>query len=143
MIKVYVSYAWNADSELIVDQLEEVFLNEDIVLIRDKSHLKYKDNIRDFMDRLGESNYVIIVISSSYLKSDNCMYELLMIYKNNDFEKRIFPIILKGSGIYNSIDIINHVSYWTDKVDEFEKKLISYLENFNLTLAMRLKYSMR
>lgn len=51
------------------------------------------------------------------------MYELLMIHNNGNFEKRIFPIVLKDSNIYTAIGIMSYVKYWNTEINLFEKNL--------------------
>ena len=86
-----ISYAWEDESEKIVNKIEILFKNKKINLIRDKKHLEYKGNIKDFMNKIGKGKAVIAVISQKYLKSYSCMYELLETYRNLDFEKTRIP----------------------------------------------------
>lgn len=46
-----------------------------------------------FMQRMEKGKCVIVVISDRYLKSPNCMYELVQIVNNGEFDNRIFPMI--------------------------------------------------
>jgi hypothetical protein len=47
--------------------------------------LGYKGLIKDFMRQIGRGKCAIAVISDKYLKSENCMFELVEIAKNGDF----------------------------------------------------------
>ncbi|WP_446375806.1 toll/interleukin-1 receptor domain-containing protein [Coleofasciculus sp. E2-BRE-01] len=50
--------------------------------------------IKEFMQRIEKGKCLIVVISDRYLKSPNCMYELVQIVNNGEFDNRIFPIVL-------------------------------------------------
>ena len=45
-----------------------------IQLTKDERDLKFKESIKEFMQSIGKHDYVIMLISDSYLKSSNvCM----------------------------------------------------------------------
>jgi TIR domain len=121
MNEVFISYAWGGESEAIADSLEQTLSAQGIKLIRDKTELGYKSLIREFMQQIGRGKCVIAVISDKYLKSKNCMFELLEISKNGDFYDRIFPIVLKDARIYNAIERLNYIKYWEDKIKELDE----------------------
>ena len=124
MIKVYVSYAWDSESSLaLVDKLEKSFRGKNIILMRDKNHIGYKGDIRNFMNELSKGKHIIVVISNYYLRSDDCMYELLMIYDGGDFEDRIYPIILGDAKIRDSNDKNEYVKFWKNEAKIFESSL--------------------
>ena len=114
--QLFVSYAWKGESETLVDKIYETFKNKNITLIRDKQNLGYRGRIKAFMEQIGRGKAVIVVISDKYLKSPNCMFELIQIAKNNEFYERIFPIVLEDAHIYDPIDQINYISYWEEKI---------------------------
>jgi Leucine-rich repeat (LRR) protein len=79
--EVFVSYAWNNESCAIVDNLQQALEGQEIHLLRDREEVRYKDSIRDFMRRIGKGKCVVVVISEKYLKSENCMFEMVEIAK--------------------------------------------------------------
>src|SRR5512139_972145 len=92
--EVFLSYAWGDASEEFANRLDQAFQQKGISIIRDKRDLGYKGMIKEFMERIGQGKCVIAVISDKYLKSPNCMFELLHVVENGNFYDRIFPIIL-------------------------------------------------
>ena len=97
-----------------------------IQLLRDRDEIRYKDPIRDFMLRLGRGKAVVAVISESYLKSKNCMFEMLEISRAGALRERIFPIVLPDAQIYEPLRLVEYIGYWeerTRKLDEGLKKL--------------------
>ena len=71
---VFISYAWGEDTqerEVIVNQRDQSLQKRVLKIIRDKRDLGYKGSIRNFMQRIGEGDCVIVIISDKYLRSKN------------------------------------------------------------------------
>ncbi len=120
---IYISYAWNPESYAIAESIEKEFGEKGVRIIRDKNDLKYKERIKDFMEAIGRGKYVILIISNKYLKSENCMFELLQIFKNQDFYERIFPVVLDGVKISKATDRIELVKYWENEANSLDGKI--------------------
>jgi len=121
--EVFVSYAWNTDSNLIVDRVRQALEQEGIRLIRDREEVRYRDSIRDFMRRIGQGKCVVVVISDKYLKSENCMFEMVEIAKEPGLRERIFPIVLSDANIYKATGRVKYVRYWEDEIQELDEAL--------------------
>ncbi|MDA0867804.1 MAG: TIR domain-containing protein, partial [Cyanobacteria bacterium] len=109
---VFISYAWGGDSEAMANHIDQTFATTDITLIRDKRDLGFKGRIKAFMEQIGQGNAVVVVISDKYLKSENCMFELVEIAANGDFYDRIFPIVLPDAQIYKPVQRIRYIKHW-------------------------------
>lgn len=114
--EIYISYAWGGASEVIVDQLYNSFIEKKYRVIRDKVDLGFKGSITAFMDQIGAGKAVVVVISDKYLRSENCMYELVQIQKNGQFAERIFPIVLADADIYKPAVRLQYVSHWENEI---------------------------
>lgn len=123
--EVFISYAWGGKSEEMANQIEQALVAEEISLVRDKKHLGFKGRIKAFMERIGRGKCVVAVISEKYLKSENCMFELLQIAKNEQFYERIFPVVLEDARIYKPIDRIQYVQYWEREIQELDQQIRS------------------
>ncbi len=121
--EIFISYAWGGESEQFVNQLDQTLQAKGIKIIRDKRDLGYKGLIKAFMERIGRGKCAIAVISDKYLKSPNCMFELVQIAKNGEFGDRIFPIVLPDAQIYDAIDRLKYVEYWENKVQKLDDAL--------------------
>lgn len=121
--EVFVSYAWTKDSCAIVDHLQKILEEKDIKLTRDRDELRYKDSILEFMKRLGKGKCIVIVISERYLKSENCMFELLQISKANNLQHRIFPIIMPDANIFKATGRISYVQHWENEIQQLDAAL--------------------
>ena len=112
---IFISYAWSGEREEIVNQIDRALQERGIKITRDKRDLGYQGSIKEFMERIGQGNCVIVVISDKYLRSPNCMFELVEIAEGKQFHDRIFPIVLGDANIYDPIKRIEYVRYWEAK----------------------------
>lgn len=124
--EVFLSYAWGGESETIVNELDNAFQQKGILLIRDKRDLGFKGVISEFMQKIGEGKAVVAVISDKYLKSPYCMFELLEIYRNLNFQKRIFPIVMEDANIFDPIPRLQYLKYWQDKKKELDDAITQF-----------------
>ena len=60
------------------------FLNNvtNIHIHRDTIDIKKWDSIRDYMNNIENMDYIILLISDAYLRSRNCMYEVLEVMRD-------------------------------------------------------------
>lgn len=126
--KVFISYAWGKEDEeheKIVNQLDESLQKRGIKIVRDKRELGYKGSIKEFMERIGQGLCIIVVISHKYLRSPNCMFELVEIADNKQIQDRIFPIVLKDAAIYEPIKRIKYIKYWESERAKLAKAIKS------------------
>jgi len=114
---VFISYAWGGDSGKLVDKLDKAFHEKGISIVRDLRDLGFKGRIKAFMERLGKGSCVIVVISDKYLRSKNCMFELIRISEAGNFADRIFPIVLPDAGgMYDPLTRIGYIRYWEEQI---------------------------
>ena len=123
--QVFISYAWGGESEEIANQVEAALERQGIDLVRDKRDLGFKGRIREFMERIGRGKCVVVVISEKYLKSENCMFELLQIAKHEQFYGRVFPVVLEDARIYKPTDRIRYVQYWEGEIEALDRQMRS------------------
>jgi formylglycine-generating enzyme required for sulfatase activity len=112
---VFISYAWGGESEDIVNQIDQALQQRGLKIIRDKRDLGYKGSISAFMERIGQGNCAIVVISDKYLRSSNCMFELVEIAEGKQFHDRVFPIVLSDALIYDPVNRLKYVKHWESK----------------------------
>ena len=120
---IFISYAWGGEREEIVNKIDDVLQKRGLKITRDKRDLGYKGSIKEFMERIGQGNCVIVVVSDKYLRSPNCMFELVEIADNKQFHDRIFPIVLVDADIYDPVKRIGYVKYWEEKRAELAEAM--------------------
>lgn len=70
------------------------------------------------MNSIREHDFAVIVLCDKYLKSVNCMYEVLQIMKENDWKSRIMTIVWNYVEIYNTEGRASYIAFWAE---EFNK----------------------
>lgn len=124
--QIFISYAWGDDTVAghqrarVVDDLCAALGQQGVQVRRDRDEMRPGDLISEFMDRLAEGDFVLVVISDKYLRSDYCMYELFRIYRNcadkpDRFLKKVIPIILPDSNIDSLANRLRWAIHWTDQ----------------------------
>jgi len=121
--EVFISYAWGGEREEVVNQIDQALQKRGVKIVRDKRELGYKGSITGFMERIGLGNCIIVVVSDKYLKSPNCMFELVEIADGKQFHDRIFPVVLADANIYDPIKRIEYVRYWEVKRAELAEAM--------------------
>lgn len=158
--KHFISYCW-ADIDVVdmIDtDLKELY---GITLTRDQRDLQFKDSIKVFMQSLNDHDNVIIVISDNYLKSNNCMYEVMEVMRDRRYRDKIFCVILSdsdgkyydetslqnlslngkkvGCDIYDIKGRIGYSCYWTDEYKKVSSAIEGLDEFTRMTYVAELK----
>jgi CheY-like chemotaxis protein len=129
--EIFVSYAWGDESERTVDKLEQAFTERGIRIVRDKKALDYKGSIKEFEQRIGQGQCIVLVISDKYLRSEHCMYELVEIAENKEFRKRVFPIVLEDARLYKAVERLEYIKYWDNEIELLDTAL-KQVKSYNL-----------
>lgn len=122
--KIFISYCWN-DKD-VVDEIDIFFHSIGVKLIRDVRDLHYKSNIKQFMSKVRSCDYVLMPISEKYLKSKNCMYEVMEFIKDKSYRERILPIILGDTDFFSVDSILKYKKHWDNEYIRIEKELSRY-----------------
>lgn len=137
--KVFISYSWM--DRTVVDELDNALRALGINSIKDTRDLGYRESIKDFMSRVRESDYIIMVISKSYLESPNCMYEVLELLEEENFADRILPVVLPDAKIYTAEGRLHYIRYWESSIKELDRKLKKiHASNLDNVYAQMNKY---
>jgi len=119
--KIFLSYCWNDSSE--ANKIYDYFKNsQNIELHRDTIDIGKWGSIKEYMQSISNMDYTILLISDSYLKSANCMYEVLEVMRDRNYRDKIFPAVI-DSGIYSPVTRAKYVKHWQDEFKELESTL--------------------
>jgi tetratricopeptide (TPR) repeat protein len=129
---IFISYSWS--DSIIANQIDKVFQPTGLEIKRDIREIGYKGSIKDYMQQVRSTDFVFLIISDSFLKSANAMYEVLELLKDKNFKDKILPVIVDGTKIYKPDDRFEYIKFWTDKHIELETKL----KAVNITDAIEL-----
>jgi len=114
--EIFISYAWGGESEKMADDIYTVLIKDGFDVVRDKINLGYKGHIKEFMQRIGAGSAIVVIISDKYLRSPNCMYEIVQIQQNGQLFNRIFPIVLSDANIYRPQNRLMYAEHWEKEV---------------------------
>ena len=118
---IFLSYCWNDEKE--ANKIYDYFKNsQNIELHRDTIDIGKWGSIKEYMQSISNMDYTILLISDSYLKSANCMYEVLEVMRDRNYRDKIFPTVI-DSGIYSPVTRAKYVKYWQDEFKELENTL--------------------
>lgn len=120
MVNMFVSYC-QKDS-VYADNIDLYFANKGITIHRDIRDISNWKSIREYMGTIRDMDYAVLIISDNYLKSFNCMYEVLEVMKEKDYMNKIFPVVVETS-IYPSAGRIPYIKYWQDKYKELQEQI--------------------
>ena len=117
MVDIFVSYC-QKDAEH-VDAIESYFYEKGVMIHRDVRDIGNWESIKSYMKKIRKTDYAILLITDNYLKSKNCMYEVLEVMKDEEYEDRIFPIVLEHS-IYDLSGKAAYVKFWEAETEKSE-----------------------
>lgn len=123
---LFISYNWT--HKTTAKRLYDFFKLNGFRISMDDHALAYKDRISNFMESVRECDFAILIISDEYLRSENCMTEVLHILNDRNNLSKILPIRQADVEIFKSRDRIKYVEYWKQQVDE-RQKLLRTIEN--------------
>lgn len=130
---IFLSYCWK-DEEL-VNKIDNYFKSRQIIFERDKREVESWESIKQFMKRIRKSSCAILVISDNYLKSVNCMYEVLEVMKDEGYKDRILTVVLSDANIYKSLGKAEYIKYWKDEHSKLSKA-ISEIDDSESTIDL-------
>lgn len=115
---IFLSYNWH-DGET-ADRIDKYLSGiPGITVKRDVRDIGVWKSIREFMESIREQDYAVLIVSDLYLKSKNCMFEVMEIMKEQKYTNRIFPAVVE-TGIYDPLVRAGYISYWQQECDKLE-----------------------
>ena len=135
---IFLSYC-QKDSD-IADLVEESIadrIKDNARLSRDIRDVEYHQSFKAFMQSISNHDYVIMIISDNYLKSQNCMYEVMEVIKDSNYGKKLAFLVLSnadsqyykaevdniGADIYSDSGQTKYSLYWKNKESELQNSI--------------------
>ena len=117
-LQLFVSYSWSAKSD--VEQIDSSFHQMGIQLLRDARELQTFASVKEFMKKvIQKADYTFSVINTAYLKSFNCLFEIVTTLQDPDWRQRLFPLILSGTDLSDET-ILSYQTYWEQEAVRLE-----------------------
>ena len=136
-IRFFLSYSWK-DSDL-ADRFDKQLSALGFKVKRDIRDIGAWKSIREFMSSIREQDYVVIIISPHYLKSPNCMFEVMEVLKDSNYKDKIFSIVTEDADIYSPKSKAKYISYWEKETEELENAIKSLRIKNTIELAKELR----
>lgn len=136
---IFLSYC-QRDSDIadLIDENLGIRANGKATISRDIRDVEYHESFKKFMQSIEHHDYVITIISDSYLKSRNCMYEVLEVVKDSDFADKLIFIVLKnedsqyyrskpstdiGADVYSAKCQTDYSIFWKQQEQDLQKQI--------------------
>lgn len=114
------------------------YQTNDGIKISRYTRIPYKGSFKAFMNSIQKHDFVLCIVSDSYLKSQACMYEVGEIIKDHNFDKKLFFVVLNendskyypikedlnAANIYGDVkNRIQYIKYWKKRYEEISKDI--------------------
>lgn len=127
----------------IVDIIENAIQDKlkDKIRISRYTGLKYKDSFKEFMDTIQDHDFVLTVVSDTYLRKQACMYEVGETLKNCHYRNKLLFVVLSenerkyyvdnvpvkiGADIYSGAESkLEYITFWKNEYNKLEKSMDS------------------
>lgn len=120
VLDIFLSYC-QKDS-MYADDIDSYFNNKTLCIHRDIRDIPNWSSIKEFMRKISKMDYAILIITENYLKSFNCMFEVLEVMKDSEYRRKIFPVVA-DCNIYSPEARISYVTYWQERLKELANQL--------------------
>ena len=118
---VFLSYNWGSDST--ADEVEQR-LSPIATVLRDKSSICPWGSIGEFMRKIRQTDLVVVIISDAYLKSVNCLYEVIQLLKDENWVSHsMFLVEDSAKGIYKAIGQLEYIDHWEKEYNQLKAAL--------------------
>lgn len=117
--KIFISYADAKKFE--ADQIYYFFKNNNVELIKDDISVKYSESYEGFMEKIANSNYIIMILSREFFRSRHCMYEVILSLTKEGYDKKIIPIVTIKEDIDSAAVRERLLAYWNYELDKLRR----------------------
>ncbi len=134
---VFISYNQKS-GDGFVNALEKRIKGKAIVH-RDKNDIETWGSFKKFMDTIGDNDFAVLVITEEYLKSTACLYEVITLMHEKDWNARTMYVVFDSADIYNMSGRVKYLAFWKEKCSE----LTELLKPLSETATKELKEELR
>lgn len=137
--QVFLSYCQrDADIADLIDTGLQDIIKDKAKISRDIRDVEYHESFKKFMQSIELHDFVIMLISDNYLKSRNCMFEVMEVVKDSQFRKKLVFIVLSdsdskyyktapehpiGANVYSVDGQTGYSLYWKNREDELQRQI--------------------
>jgi tetratricopeptide (TPR) repeat protein len=126
---IFISY--NHSTTSLSEDLHKKLAADGFTVVRD-IQVGFTENFTEFMKKIRQTDYALLLINEPYLKSINCMFEITEILKDDEYKKRILPLVMEGTTFYQAQDITEYIVHWKQKKEQLTQSA-KQLDPANMT----------
>lgn len=117
-IEIFLSYC--QEDKKVVDEVHNILLRYPQINLHMSKNRRLGESKKKNMQTITQMDYIIPFISETYLKTFECMYEVLEIMRDKNYMDKIFPVVIYP-GIYDVVIRVDFVEYWQHEFSKLEK----------------------
>ncbi len=121
--RIYLAYAAQTPDESIAREMEKKIIKKGWTLDSAYHSRGYRQKVGEFLPLSESFDAVIILISNSYVRHEYCMYELLELYKREEWREKIFPLPVDDLNLADSQVRLGLVKYWEEQYSRLEEQI--------------------
>lgn len=137
MPSVFISYNQKSGNDF-VNILEEKIAKKAIVH-RDKNDVESWGSFKKFMDTIRDNDFAILVITEEYLKSAACLYEVVELMHEKNWNEKTMYVVFESANIYDMSGRAKYIKYWEEKCLE----LTNLIKSLSLSASVELCEELR
>jgi tetratricopeptide (TPR) repeat protein len=134
---IFISYS--SKNKKIADYIDTIFQKNKITLTRDIRDVAFKESFKEFMQKIRNTKFAILVISDDFLKSRNCMFEVIEFLKEQDFDEKFLPVVLEDVSL-DPVGKTKYLQYWENEYERLKKEAESLKPEDIVTPAKDLRH---
>lgn len=136
---IFLSYCQKDSkiADLIDSKIADIISSDRVSITRDIRDVEYHQSFKRFMDSIQDHDYVVMLISDRYLKSRNCLYEVLETIKDHRFHHRLAYIVLCdddskllddisekiGAKVYAASAQVQYIKFWQNEETKIRNQI--------------------
>lgn len=146
---IFLSYS-HSDSR-IADMLEDALKQAGHDVKRDINCMQEGDSLEDFMKSIRKQDYVVFLVSDTYLRRVNCVNEVMQFMKDEDRISYAFPICIgftqeelsarkqnnRPSSMFDDFYWMEIAQYWQNYSKQYHEQLAELNRENSAEFAMR------
>ena len=76
------------------------------------------------MKTIRKEDFAVLVITDKYLKSTACLFEVVQLMKDENWDKNTMYVVMEDAkAIYSVVEQLRYIKYWTSYCEELSEAI--------------------
>lgn len=133
---VFVSYNETSGGAFVEELKIQISKIASLRIYKDDVHAW--ESLKEFMKTIRHQDFVILVITDQYLKSEACLYEITELIKDDNWDGKTMFCVLDDS-IYDKSNHIKYIKYWNEQAKDLDNQIYQIPISASSSQCERLK----